>query len=48
MMKLLPETTGEKIPAFCRDCKSEILVTIARGKAYYTVNEGESREGRGR
>lgn len=47
-MRVRQDTTGRNIPAYCRDCKTELLVTVSQGKAYYTVNEGESREGRGR
>ena len=48
LMRVRQDTTGQNIPAYCRDCKTELLVTVSLGKAYYTVNEGESREGRGR
>ncbi len=30
--KILPTTSGKNIPAFCRKCKSEIVLNIVRGQ----------------
>lgn len=32
--KVLPVTSGRNVPAFCRRCKSEILLDIDRGQCF--------------
>ena len=31
LMRIYPETTGEKISMYCRNCKHEIIVDIQQG-----------------
>lgn len=33
-MKILPDTEGRHIVAYCRDCKKEILIDVKRGESF--------------
>ena len=32
-LMVTPETSGKNIPAYCRDCKTEIILNIERGQS---------------
>lgn len=34
LMKILPDSSGHNIVAFCRDCKSEIKIDIFEGQCF--------------
>lgn len=34
LMKILPDTEGRHIVAYCRDCKKEILIDVKRGESF--------------
>lgn len=34
LMRIRPDTKGEKIVAYCRFCKNEILIDVNKGRAY--------------
>lgn len=34
LMQIRPDTVATRVVAFCRDCKSEIIVDIEQGQCY--------------
>lgn len=34
LMRVLPDTEGQRIPVYCRDCKNEILIDIRAGQCF--------------
>ena len=34
LMRILPDTEGKRIPAYCRDCKTELLIDVSEGKCF--------------
>ena len=33
-MRVLPETDGQSIPVYCRDCKTELTIDIHEGQCF--------------
>lgn len=33
LLRITPETSAAALPVYCRDCKTEIVVNIARGQS---------------
>lgn len=33
LLRITPETEAKGLPVFCRDCKAEIILDIARGQS---------------
>lgn len=34
LMRVLPETEGQRIPVYCRDCKTELTIDIHEGQCF--------------
>ena len=34
LMRVLPETEGQHIPVYCRDCKTELKIDIHQGQCF--------------
>lgn len=34
VMRIRPDTEGERVPAYCRVCKTEFLIDIHRGESF--------------
>lgn len=34
LMQILPETSGQNLVVFCRDCKTEHIVDIVKGQCF--------------
>ena len=34
LMRVLPDTEGQRIPVYCRDCKTELTIDIHEGQCF--------------
>lgn len=34
VMRIRPDTNGTRVPAYCRDCKAELLLDIIEGECF--------------
>lgn len=34
LMRVLPETEGQNVPVYCRDCKTELKIDIHQGQCF--------------
>ena len=42
LQKISPATEAERLPAWCRKCKREILIDIHRGQSFESRSPGQS------
>ena len=34
LMRVRPDTEGQRIPVYCRDCKTELIIDIREGQCF--------------
>ena len=44
LQRISPATRAERLPAWCRKCKREILIDIDRGQSFESRSPGQSSE----